>query len=457
MHILQFCLTSAQLFHNRTNAFFRHINNHFFDWLVTLAIDFVIQNPRSRNAQFIAFSPHIFNQNGEVHFASAGNPKGIRAIGFGYTQRNVPQQFPHQTVTQLTRGYKFPLLTSKRAVVDTECHFYGRFTDFCERERFKAIRSTNGIADGNIGNAADPNNIADGCRFCWNFLQPLNLQQRNNFVPACRFWVVIVPNHNLLVDLNRTTSNSADTDSANIFIIVNRRNQHLQRSFRVTFRRIYIVHDGVKQRNQIRAVAVRVERCRTISTRAVQEWGIFKLFFACIQIHQQFQHFISDFVQTCIRSVNLIDNYDDFQVHFQSFLQNETSLRHRTFCGIDQQQCTVYHTQHPFYLAAEVCVSRCVNDIDFNVTVPNRGIFRQNGDTSFPFQCIRVHDTLCNCLIFTEHTALFQHFVYQCGLAVVNVCNNRNISQIFSQHGKISSFLLPLLPSDGLSFFSHSH
>ena len=51
MHILQFCLTSTQLFHNRTNAFFRHVNNHFFDWLVTLAIDFVIQNPRGRNAQ----------------------------------------------------------------------------------------------------------------------------------------------------------------------------------------------------------------------------------------------------------------------------------------------------------------------------------------------------------------------------------------------------------------------
>jgi len=86
-------------------------------------------------------------------------------------------------------------------------------------------------------------------------------------------------------------------------------------------------------------------------------------------------------------------------------------------------------------------MSRCIDDIYFDVTVTHRSIFRQNGDTTFSFQCIGVHDTFCDCLILPKHTALLQHLIHEGGFSVVNVCNDCNISQIFSQHGKISSFL----------------
>ena len=185
-----------------------------------------------------------------------------------------------------------------------------------------------------------------------------------------------------------------------------------------------------------------VKACSTCTAGAVQERRILQLFLAGIQIHQQFQHFVCDLVQTGIGAVDLIDDHNDLQVHFQSLGQYETCLGHRTLCGINQQNGTVYHAQYTLYLAAEVSVSRCINDIDLGIAVAYRSILCQNRDTAFPFQIVGVHDTFCHSLIFTEHAALFQHFVYQRCLTVVNVCDNGNISQILTNH---NSLLIPMV------------
>ena len=64
----------------------------------------------------------------------------------------------------------------------------------------------------------------------------------------------------------------------------------------------------------------------------------------------------------------------------------------------------------------------------------HRRIFRENGDSPLPFEIARVHNALGHRLIFPVNTALPEHLVHERGLAVVNMRNDRNVSQIFSYH-----------------------
>ena len=434
VHILEFCLTGTQLFHYRTHAVFRHVNGQFLDRLIALAVYFVIQNTRRRNAQLISLTAHILDENGQVHFTTSGNPERIGAFCLCHTQGHVTEQFPHETVTQLTGSNELAFLSGKGAVVDAECHFHSRFTDLGERQRLKAFWCADSVADGDVLDAADPDDIAHGCRFCRNTLESLDLEQRNDLVAAGVLRVMIVAQQHLLSHLDGTSFDSADTDSAHVFIIVDGRDQHLQRLIRVALRRIHIRHNGVEQRFQILALTVGFKACSTSTAGAVQERGVLQLFLAGIQIHQQFQYFVCDLIQTSVRTVDLVDNNDDLQIHFQRLGQHETSLRHRALCGIDQQDRTVYHAQNTFYLAAEVSVSRGINNIDLGVTVAYRCILCQDRDATFPFQIIGVHNTFCHCLVFPEYTALFQHLVDQSCLTVVYVCDDSNISQILTNH-----------------------
>jgi len=248
---------------------------------------------------------------------------------------------------------------------------------------------------------------------------------------------VVVAQQHLLSHLNGASCDAADADSAHVLIIVNGGDQHLQRCLRIALRRIHIGHNGVEQGFEVGACFVGVKAGRAGTAGAVQERGVFQLFLAGIQIHEQLQHLVCDLVQACVRTVDLVDHNDDLQVHFQCLGEHKACLRHRALSRIYQQQCAVYHAENTFYLAAEVRMSRCINDIDFGVAVAYRGVLCQNGDTTLTLQIVGVHDTVCHSLIFPEYAALLQHLVNQRGLAVVNVGDNGDISQIFSYHNSL--------------------
>ena len=86
-------------------------------------------------------------------------------------------------------------------------------------------------------------------------------------------------------------------------------------------------------------------------------------------------------------------------------------------------------------------MSGSVYDIDFYVFVMNGSIFRHDSDTAFTFDSIGVHNSVFNYLIFTVDTALFKHLIYKRCFTVVNVCNDCNISQIFSYQRNYLAFL----------------
>ena len=105
----------------------------------------------------------------------------------------------------------------------------------------------------------------------------------------------------------------------------------------------------------------------------------------------------------------------------QRLLQNKAGLGHRAFKSVHQQQYAVYHFENAFHLAAEVGMSRRVDDIDLDVLIGDGGVLGQDGDAAFAFQISVIHHTVRDDLVFTEGAALFKHFINKGGLAMVDV------------------------------------
>ena len=119
-------------------------------------------------------------------------------------------------------------------------------------------------------------------------------------------------------------------------------------------------------------------------------------------------------------------------IQLQCLAQNEFCLGHRAFKRIHHQHNAIHHFQHTLYLAAEIGMSGGINDVDFGIAIVYGCVFGKNGNPSFPFNITAIHDSFLYLLIGTEDTALSEQLIHQCGFAVVNMGNNRYVSDIFN-------------------------
>ena len=115
-------------------------------------------------------------------------------------------------------------------------------------------------------------------------------------------------------------------------------------------------------------------------------------------------------------------------IQLKRTLKHKAGLRHRAFGGVHQQKHAVDHFKHTLHLAAEIGVTGCVNDIDLDTVVMHCGVFGKDRNSALTFNVARIHNAGAHFLIVAENTALLQHLVDQCGLAVVNVGDDGNIS-----------------------------
>ena len=82
-------------------------------------------------------------------------------------------------------------------------------------------------------------------------------------------------------------------------------------------------------------------------------------------------------------------------------------------------------------------MARRIHDIDMRVPVLHRAILGQNGDSALFFEVVLVHDTFRNVLMCGERARLTQHLVDQRGLAMVDVSNNRNVTDVVSHASRL--------------------
>ena len=166
----------------------------------------------------------------------------------------------------------------------------------------------------------------------------------------------------------------------------------------------------------------------TIFSRTVDRWE-FQLLFVCIQFEHQIEYFFVYFVRCTIVFVNFVDHQQGFDPHRQRFSKNETRLRHWTLESIHQQTNSVCHVQYTFNLTSKVGVTRSVDDVDLCSFVSHRYVLRHDGNPSFAFQVVVIHDQFsCRTVALVHYLSCFNHFINQGRLTVVNVCNNCDVS-----------------------------
>ena len=73
-------------------------------------------------------------------------------------------------------------------------------------------------------------------------------------------------------------------------------------------------------------------------------------------------------------------------------------------------------------------MSGSVDDVDLCTVVHYRGVLCEDSDTALALDVAGVHNSLGNSLILAENAALFEHFVNEGGLTVVNVRDNGDVS-----------------------------
>ena len=79
-------------------------------------------------------------------------------------------------------------------------------------------------------------------------------------------------------------------------------------------------------------------------------------------------------------------------------------------------------------------MARGVDDIDHIIPVPERTVLGGYGDAAFPFQIHGVHKPFGHGLVVSEHAALPKKLVDKGGLAVIDMGNDRYISDQLLVH-----------------------
>ena len=165
MHLHHFPLAGAHLLHDGADGFFRHIDEQALYRLIGFAVDLLIQHLGRADGKFIPFAAHGFYEDGKVHFAAACHAEGIGGIAVLHAQGYVLEQFAEQAVPYLAGGHIFSLFAGKRAVVDGKGHLYGGLLYLDKAQRFRRVYGGYGIADGDVRNAGEADDIAYRCAF----------------------------------------------------------------------------------------------------------------------------------------------------------------------------------------------------------------------------------------------------------------------------------------------------
>ena len=154
----------------------------------------------------------------------------------------------------------------------------------------------------------------------------------------------------------------------------------------------------------------------------------------------QIKDLVLHFVWPTVSLIDFVDDQNRLEAHFQRLAGDKFCLRHGTFGGIDQQHDTIDHAQDALDLAAKISMARCINDINAHSVPFHRSTLGENGDATLAFQVIAVHGAFVDFLVITKCAALFKQLVNQCGFAVINVCDDRDIAKL----GHIYLMALPV-------------
>jgi hypothetical protein len=135
------------------------------------------------------------------------------------------------------------------------------------------------------------------------------------------------------------------------------------------------------------------------------------------------------FLGTGVLPVDLVDNDHSRQSECEGLRQHVASLRERAFSGIHKEDDPVDHRESTLNLATEIRVTWGVDEVDLDVIPRHRCGLREDRDASLSFLIVRVHDSIDHCGMVAKSACGTQKRIYEGGLTVVNVSDERDVTK----------------------------
>src|SRR5262249_10826273 len=104
----------------------------------------------------------------ELEFAAAGDLEGVRLLGIDDAEANVFFLLVKESLSELTRGHEFSLAPRPGRIVRTENHCDGGLVDAQSRKRLRILAVGDRIADADVLNASDSDDVAGLSRSQFN-------------------------------------------------------------------------------------------------------------------------------------------------------------------------------------------------------------------------------------------------------------------------------------------------
>ena len=204
------------------------------------------------------------------------------------------------------------------------------------------------------------------------------------------------------------------------------RDERLERVLGVVGRRRHRGEQGLAQRPQVVGELVGGESGAPLARVAVDDREL-DLGLVRVEVEEELVHLVHDLLRARVRPVDLVHDENDREPRFERLAQDEAGLRERAFARVDEQQDAVDHGQPALDLAAEVGVTRGVDDVHLRGAELHGGVLGEDRDPLLALEVHRVHDPLGHVLVGAEQPGLPQQRVDERRLAVIDVGDDRDV------------------------------
>ena len=386
--------------------------------------------PRTGDGQFEAFAAHVLEKNREMKFTATGDfPDGF-VVGVTHAHGDVGLELAFETFANLAGRHELAFTAGERRGVNLEVHRQGRLIDLEHREGFGLLKIGDRRADGELFNAVDEHDVA-GFGFIDELtLETLELQDLID-LHALRGVFRTVHDRDVHVRADAAAMHAADADLAHVARVVERADLKHQGAVGIVVTDGDVLDDVVEDGAHV-ADLLELFDVGRVTGKAVESGGVdhgeVELVFRGTELVEEVERLVDDPVGTGARAVDLVDDDDGLEALGESLAGHEARLRHRAFNGVDEEQHAVDHGEDAFNFTAEVSMPRGVNDVDVRTFVFDGAVLRENGDAAFAFQIVGVHHAFSNLLIGAEGAGAAKQAVHHRGLAVVDVRDDRNVT-----------------------------
>ena len=437
-HVEHLGFALGHLLHDDAGMLVIDVDGDFLDRLELLAGRAGLHDDlRACDAEFVAFAAHGFDQHGELEFAPAGDGERLGIGGALDFQRDVTfGLFLEAGPDHAARDFR-AFGAGERRVVDAEGHRDGRRVDRARFERHGDRRVAEGVGDVRLGHAGEGDDVA---RHAFIDRHALETAEGENFRDTSLLHELAVTREDLdrLVRLDRARQDAAREDAAEERVSGNRGGEEAESAF-LNARDRDMIDDHLEQFVHVGSRVFVLLRHPAILGRAVEDREI-ELLVSGIEVREEVETLVDDFIRAALRLVDLVDGDDRLQADLQRLGDHELGLRHGAFRGVHEHDGAVHHVEDTLDFAAEVGVAGGVHDVDA-VAVPfDRGGLGQDGDAALALEIVRIHHPLGGLLVLAEGARLFEKLVHQRGLAVVNVGDDGNVAHLFDRRGHRAGF-----------------